>query len=296
MKLWTLILVGFLGVVPWAGAQVNVQLTLDEKEFLPREALIIGVRITNISGQDFALGKDNHWVHFMVETSTKSVVPRLDTMPVSGEFQVQAGKITTRYLNLAPYYDLLRPGRYRVTAVVDIAPLGLQVTSLPQEFDIVKGFPIWEQAFGVPRLAGVSNAPPDFRKYSLVQITGARQPRLYAQVSDVNNNQIYRVTFLGLLLSFSTPEIQLDAGNNLHVLYQKGSRSFLYAVINPDGRLILRQTHMYTSLRPALKKDFDGSVRVINSVRRPSEDDEPSPDSSVEPPAKLSTNAPPSPK
>ena len=79
------------------------------------------------------------------------------------------------------------------------------------------------------------------------------------------------------MVSFSVPEHQIDKTNNLHVLYQTGPRSFNYSVVNPDGQVILRQTHDYTATRPILRPLTEGRVVVAGGIRRIALNDIPAP-------------------
>ena len=61
-----------------ATAQVRVEVTLDQGQFLPGETLVAAVRITNRSGQTLRLGGQPDWLTFSVEShdglDRKSVV------------------------------------------------------------------------------------------------------------------------------------------------------------------------------------------------------------------------------
>ena len=70
------------------------------------------------------------------------------------------------------------------------------------------------------------------------------------------------------MVSFSQPEAQLDAVSDLHVLYQSGASSFIYAVINPNGDIVSRDIYDYYNTRPRLKVDAAGNVTVVGGVRR----------------------------
>ena len=278
MNKWLWILAGWLATGSPLQAQVTVEITQRQTDYLPREAIILGVRITNLAGRTIALGKDANWLHFLVERKSKGFLSRTDDMPLKGLFQIESSKVATRYVNLAPFYDITIPGRYRVSAVVTIDELGLQVTSTPKDFDIVRGISLWEQGFGVPNSAGITNTPPEFRKYILQQTANLQQMRLYVCLTDSVENRIFRVSFLGPMVSFSRPEAQLDAASNLYVLWQTGARIFQFTQVGTEGRVKLRQTYTHTNSRPTLKKDADGKIRVIGGIRRVSEEDLPSPD------------------
>jgi hypothetical protein len=90
-------------------------------------------------------------------------------------------------------------------------------------------------------------------------------------------------------MSFSAPEAQLDKESNLHLLYQAGAKLFLYAVINPNGNMTLRQNYMYTASRPTLHKDDEFGIRVIGGIRKHSPTDIPTENSDM----LLSTNSAP---
>jgi hypothetical protein len=275
MKRWLLFLVGGLLLAPGLWAQVKVELVMDQEQFLPREPLMVGVRIMNLSGQILQLGREDDWLQFIVEAGGGSLVLKERELTLRGEFKVESSQVATRFVDLAPYYPLTATGRYRVTAIIKIAQWGETIVSRPKEFDIIKGAKMWEQEFGVPPPANRANAMPEVRKYILQKASYLKQLRLYVRVTSVDETQVYRVFALGPLVSFSRPEAQLDKDSNLHLLYQSGARSFSYGVINPDGQLLTRQIHEYSDTRPVLRPDGQGNVKVVGGRRRLSSDDLP---------------------
>jgi len=91
---------------------------------------------------------------------------------------------------------------------------------------VVAGF--WRAGRHQPRAAGA--------QYTLEQANYLKaQLRLYVQVSDAAEAQVYKVTALGPLVSFSHPEAQVDRQSRLNVLWQTGAQAFSYAIVNPDG-------------------------------------------------------------
>jgi hypothetical protein len=172
-----------------------------------------------------------------------------------------------------PYFDLSRPGRYKVSVVLKIKEWGQELGSPPKTFDIIRGAKIWEEEFGVPAKEG----QPEVRKYALQQANYLKELKLYLRLTDDTENKVFRVFPLGRLVSVSRPEAQIDKENNLHVLFQTGARSFLYNVVSPDGILLARQTHDYAQTRPILKNGADGRIHVSGGARRPSKLDLPPP-------------------
>jgi hypothetical protein len=264
-------LVGSLAAASSLHAQVSLELLLDQFQYLRDESLPVQVRIINRSGQTLRLGQDTDWLSFTIEHQDGHPLVRQGEVPVAGEFTLESANVADRKFDLMPAYDLSTPGRYRVTALLKIKDWGTTVASSPMEFDIIQGSKLWEQDFGVPTQDG----PPEVRKYMLQQATYLRQMRLYARVTDLSENRVFRVVALGPLVSFSRPEAQIDRNSHLHALFQTGARSFNYTVVDPDGTLLIRQSHDYTTTRPMLRVDKEGKIIVAGGVRRVSKDDLP---------------------
>jgi len=265
-----------LGFLPRLAAQVSVEIVLDQDQFLPRESMRVGVRITNFSGQTLRFGTDNDWLRFTVESESGNLIPQQCDIPVRGEFDVESSTVATKRVDIAPCIHLIRPGRYRVAAAVRIKQWEKELVTKPVTFSVVAGTRLWEQDFGVPNPAG-GNSLPEVRRYALQQAMHMKQMKLYVRVTDQTESRFFGVFPLGPMVSFSVPEHQIDKTNNLHVLCQIGPRAFNYSVINPDGQLVIRQTHDYTDTRPVLRASPDGRVLVAGGVRRIALDDIPPP-------------------
>ena len=248
----------------WGHAQVSVDILLDQEQFLRDESLVLKVRINNLSGQTLQLGKEADWLRFRIQADDGTDVMRLSEVPVIEPYVLDSAKAAIRQVDVMPYYDLSRPGRYSVTATVRIKQWDQEITSQPRSFDIISGFKLWEQQFGVPALKG----PPEVRKYILQQANYLKRLMLYVRLSNATDTQAFRVLPIGPMVSFSRPEALLDKRSNLHVLSQSGAWSFIYVVISPHGTVLLRQRHEYTDTRPVLRSTEDGQVLVHGGIRR----------------------------
>jgi hypothetical protein len=261
------------GPDPGLKAQVSLAVVLDQEQYLRDESLPVKVRITNLSGQTLHLGKEADWLMFSVESRDGFVVRRLAEAPVAGEFDLESSLTATKRVDVMPCFGLSRPGRYTVTASVKIPQWNQELVTTPKTFDIVAGTKLREIEFGVPAI----NALPEVRKYALVQANSVNQLRLYVRVTDPLEAKVFRVVPVGPLVSVSHPEAQIDKSSQLHLLFQTGARSFYYAVVNPDGELIVRQTHDYAGgSRPVLRGGVEGRVFVSGGVRRVAASDVPS--------------------
>lgn len=251
-----------------ASAQLTVDVVLDQQQFLPGESVPVSVRITNHSGQTLNLGADNTWLTFLVESMDGTVVLKKSEPDVISPFVLGSSEMATKHVDLAPYYALIRNGRFKVSATVHIKDWKTDITSAQQEFDIIQGAQLWTQEFGVPD-SRVTNAPPRVRRYTLLEANYLRsQLRLYVQVSDNAVGGFIKVRAIGPMISFGQPEVQLDSVSNLHLLYQNGASAFMYAVINPMGEITQQEEYDYVNTRPRLRQDDSGSITVFGGIHR----------------------------
>lgn len=267
---------GLLLVGLWtAFAQVSVEVVFEDDQYLANEQTRAGVRITNFSGQTLKLGEEPEWLDINVEAEQGFIISRTTDPPVVEAFELPSSSRATRWVDLVPYFNLGKAGRYKVTATVRIPELNLDLTSRPATLNITSGAKIWEQDFGVKITGTDGETSSEVRRYALVQAMNSKRVSLYARVSDSHDTRVYRVFALGPVIAFSHPEAQVDRSALLHVLFQVGARRFTYAVVNPQGELVGHQTHQYTDSRPALHARDDGTVVVSGGIRIISPDDIP---------------------
>jgi hypothetical protein len=251
-----------------ASAQFNVNITMNQEQFLPGEAVPVYIHVTNHSGQTVHLGSDAAWLTFFIETDEGPVVIKKSDPPVIDPFDLGSSEVATKCVNLGPYFMLNHAGRYKVSATVHIKDWNTDVTSSPQSFDVIDGAQLWSQVFGVPN-PKATNTPPVVRKYSLIEANYLQQQlRLYVEVDNQSDGSVVQVNAIGPMISFGQPEAQLDPGSDLHILYQNGASTFTYAVINPNGDIIQQNVYDYVNIRPRLRQDNDGNISVYGGVRR----------------------------
>jgi hypothetical protein len=246
-------------------AQVTMKLSLDQEQFLPGEALFVSVRINNQSGQTLNLGGDDEWLKFSVESRDVPIVTKRGEAPVAENIILESAHAAIKRVNIAPYFNFKKPGRYSVTATAVIKDWGQEITAAPVSFDIINAAMLREIDFGVPLPAGVSNRPPEVRKYTLLQANYLKDLMLYFRLSDASGTHD-KVFSLGRMLNMNLQDTQIDRASNLHLLYQIGAHSSCYTMINPDGELLKRQTYEF-SAHPHLSFDESGAVTVVGAMR-----------------------------
>ena len=257
-----------------AAAQVSVEITMDQEQFLPSEAVPVAVKITNRSGQQLHLGAAADWLTFSVESTDGFIVIKNAEVPVTGEFDLESSQIgIIKRVDLQPYFQMGRHGRYKVIATLRIKDWSASVNSAPKTFDVVNGAKLWSQDFGVP---GVTNSQPEVRKFTLEEANYLRlQLRLYVRVSDQSESQVFKVTTLGQMVSFSDPDAKVDRTSQLHVLWQAGAQVFNYALINANGEVVRQAVYNNAGSRPRLVVNEQGEVSVAGGTRRMKPEDLP---------------------
>jgi hypothetical protein len=249
-----------------ASAQVSVDLSLEQDQFLPGEAIKVAVKISNRAGETVHLGAAADWLTFSVESVDGFVVNKNSEVPVQGAFDLESSQLGIKRVDIQPYFGIVHSGRYKIIATLRIKEWNLTVSSAPKTFDIINGVELWSQTFGIP----ATNGAPEIRKYALEEANYLRtQLQLYARVTDSAESKVFKVTPLGSLVSFSQPDAQIDRTSRLHVLWQAGAQAFDYMILNPDGTVIRREIYDYIGSRPRLAIQDDGTIVVAGGVRRP---------------------------
>jgi hypothetical protein len=255
---------------------VKVEVLLDQDQFIVGEPIPVAVRVINHSGQTIHFGSED-WVSYSVEAIDGLGVMKTGEAPMAHDFDVETSKMATQHADLQPYFTITRGGRYKITATVRVKDWQQELNSDPVSFEIIRGTKMWEQEFGLPRPVG-AQGEPDVRKYSLQRATYGRHVRLYLRVTDPSETKVLKVIPLGPVVSFANPKTHLDTKNNLHLLFEDGSRSFSYTVTSPDGELLVRQTYYYTDRAPTFSVDDAGKISVVGGVRRVTSTDVPAPE------------------
>ena len=261
-------------------AQVNVEIVLDDQQFLRGEPVTGRVKISNFSGQALRVGEDPDWLAFLVTGTDGKALRALEAMPSVKPFTIGSAQSVALRVDLAPYYDLQTAGRFGVSARLKFGQLEKEFTTEAGKFDIISGLKVWQTEVGVP-----GRTPPVVRKFALQQAAFFKETRLYARVTEADEANLVRVVALGALPSAGRPEAAVDNSSQMHVLFQAGQKNFTYALITPEGDLIVRQTHEITGTRPRLRAEDDGRIVVSGGARKISASDLPPP------PPKPETNA-----
>src|SRR5690242_3281887 len=110
MKNWLLISALLLASLSGLRAQVTVEVTSEQEQFLPGEAIRVTARITNLSGQTLRLGDEEGWLTFAVENHNGLAMRKTAEVPVPSGFDLDNSKRASVPADLVPYFNLVQPG------------------------------------------------------------------------------------------------------------------------------------------------------------------------------------------
>src|SRR5207244_2189507 len=131
-------------------AQVDVELVLDQEQFLRSESLPVKLQIRNFSGRTLRLGGQPDWLSFTIEAQEGRPLSKSGDIPMPKPFSIESSKTATLRTDLMPHFDLSEAGHYTIRAKVRLAQLGTELSTKEQSFDIITGTKLWEREVGVP--------------------------------------------------------------------------------------------------------------------------------------------------
>ena len=247
-----------------AQAQIQIDLKMPRFQYIAYEPVVAHLLITNLAGRDVDLRDENGQPWFGFEVTGAEGQP---IAPVSNSVQpplkIEAGKRVTQKINLTPMYRVHDFGLYRVRAHVYFADLNKFFYSQTRVFEVTDARPIWQKTVGIP---GATNVSGDVRTYSLMTNRFPDHTSLYVRVEDKDRGMVYATYSLGRIIAFDPPQAEFDRENQLHVLYCAAPRSWAYARVDLNGRLISHASFAETKTRPHLVHSSDGAVKVAGGM------------------------------
>ena len=254
----------FLALVASSHAQVQVDVAFKRSLYMLYEPLICTVTITNLSGGTLSLADTprEKWFGFQIETVDGRPLPPIDPNYRNQPVEIEPGQRLTRLINLTPLYPLSEFGTYRVRAAIYSAQIGRYFVSPQLNVEITEGRQLWQQTVGVPGSAGEGRT----RTFSILAHRLSRTTMLYLRVEDKAAGIIYCTTQLGRYITFGSPDIEIDEGNQIHILQNTAPKAFLYSHFDVNGKVIKQQAYQVYDSRPYLVRKSDASVIVVGGA------------------------------
>jgi hypothetical protein len=246
-----------------AGAQVRVDLSLRRALFIRYEPVVAIVTITNLTGAELELADEGNrqWFSFHIESADGALVP-----PYNPEYSLQSvtigpGQSIKRAVNITPLYPITEYGIYRVRATVFVNQTGRYFSSNPPlNIEITEGRLLWQQSVGAPGEGGT-------RTLSVLSHRLPDDTQLYLRIEDKERGMVYCTMQLGRTVSFSKPQIETDAENQVHILQNTSPRTYIYTHVDLGGKVVERKEYTGTeSSRPVLRRTQNGGFAVVGGT------------------------------
>jgi len=261
LLLWALLLL--LGASA-TQAQIKVDISFKRTLYMIYEPIICTVNIENLSGRmlDLSDTATDKWFGFQIETLDGRPVPAVNSAYRNEPVQVAAGAKLIRNINITPLYPLGEFGTYRVQATVYSSQDNKYFSSPKLNIEVTEGRLLWQQTVGVPPGAGSGQS----RTISILAHRLPQTSMLYVRMEDKDSGTVYCTTQLGRFVAFSNPDVQLDGGNQVHIIQNIAPRAFLYSHFDLDGKVLKQQAYQLDKNRPYLAKLSDNSITVVGGT------------------------------
>lgn len=258
MRRWLMLVFAWSACASVASAQISVRLQTEKDFFLLYEAIPVVVSLHNMAGRTIQLegATDQPWLTFRVTDEHGTAVQAAGRLSANEPVLVPAGKTVSRTVDLLPLYELRSHGNYRVQARVNAG--GIQTESEVLKFSIFQGRELWKKVVGLP---SIENEKDEYRQYTLLAHRGERDEMLYLSIKDNPPRLVYGVISLGVFLSATPTDAQIDREGNVHVLFQNGPRSFGYVEVDPRAKLLQRAAFSDRMSKPRLLTEA-GNITV----------------------------------
>ena len=257
----------FTAALPAARAQIGVSIELKPHPFYVRhEAIHAVVKITNLSGRDLLLADaESPWFGFTVTQggAENLISPRNPDYKLD-PLEIKIGETLKREVDLNTLFPFAEYGPYRVKATIFSKELGKFFSTKGTGLEITEGRVLWEQTVGVPD--AMPNAGASHR-VSLLSVQGRDHMYLYCRIEDTDSGAVYCCYRLGHLIDNTSPQMQFDAANTLHVLQLVGPKTYLLSLIGVNGEFQGHSNYIAPKLKPSLRRDGTGGIAVLGATR-----------------------------
>lgn len=251
-KAWFLLAASFLSVAVRA-QELSLQMTLQNREYIVGEPLLVAFDFLNVARTPISCGKDDSPDRFFVEITKVSdqfdFVKPFNQKPVGGAFTVQGGENRRITAELDKWFPLLKEGKYFVRGI--LVHRGMRYESAKKSFDIVGGIKLQE---GYQMFVNRANLKRTFR---LVYWSRNHMERLFLRISDEPGNRVWDTIDLGTLLRTSPVRLDISPEGEVTIVQRASQDAFLRTLVwsLPDNVEIAERN-------PLIDPDISASQRA----------------------------------
>jgi hypothetical protein len=245
-------------------AQFTVGCAVNPELAAQYEAVMGVITLHNNTGQEIELFTSNATcdVAFEVRDQENVVLAGKSDHYLSNPVRLAPTASLVITNNLLNIFDLGKAGSYKVYGRA--AWNGKAFISERAFLDIVPGMELQRAESGLP--GGGS------RVYTLRTLNRERFDRLLIRIDDEAGGVCYGVYDLGRWVHTENPALKVDAGGNVHVLFQSGPVQYVHRVFSPDGVLIEDKGFSQQGSNIRLETTEGGEVKVAGTSNEAGEE------------------------
>ena len=243
-----------------AQAQLEVSVSLDKKTHVAYEDVVATISVFNRAGRDIILAGPSgaSWMEFFIKNDKDQLMGSIRPMTVGNRI-LKAGDTFTQTVVISDHYRLNKYGHYRVSGGAYFPTQKRFYRSREASLVITEARTFWTKSIGVP--ANYSGAGA-VRKYELMTFQDYNSSQVYLRIRDQETSIVLTTYPLGRLIPFRDPQVSLDPGNRLHVLFMTGPNIYRHVIVQPDGVVATSVEYKAGRTDPTLTVAKDGTVRV----------------------------------
>lgn len=258
------------GILPTpASAQVDVAITTAKKEFVPYEAIMVTLRITNRSGRPILMASadgTSPWVKFVVANERGENLPLVAQAEAQPPLQVRPGQAVEQEFMVNAIYPMVEYGGYSIQASVWVPPDRAFASSNRVRATVLGAREIWSDSFVVP--AGRPDGGGTSRIFRILKLRTLDKQYLYVRLEDRSSSRVLACFPISLNLDLREPRYTIDPDGNLHVLNLVHLQTYQHTVIDSSGKIVSRENHRDDNgSSPVLAVAADNSVGVLGGRR-----------------------------
>ena len=242
---------------PLRAQQIGVSIMLNRRSFMVYEHIYACVTLRNDSGRPLMFGSRPElqgFILFDIRDDNNRPVSRIPGREISVTgLYLGPGELKNMVIPLSRYYDLTKPGRYRVYAYVSHNVLPREFRSKDAMFTVSEGLEVWKRTVGLPALTGDKTPTGGERTYSILILDDGGFRSYYLKVEDPG--RILAVTRIGNMVGYEKFQAEVDMMCRIHLLMPVSPRIFHYMSFNVDGSTLASSYWKTTGTIPMLFRD-----------------------------------------
>ena len=263
-KIWLLLLA--LISVFTLKSDVVMRLSVPRNYYMQYEPITLSLSLRNSSGQALVFGSEAEFKGYLgIE------VTDIHARPIKGNNNkvdlrgliLKPGVDQSIRINLGKWLDVTRLGTYKIKLFISHPMLKNEYESNAITFEVSAGRIFWSKTFGIPKLDTTKmGEPANQRSYNIKALQDKSDVYLFLFIED--EDKIYSIKKLGMLLGHEHPKSEIDMINRLHILLPLSPKVFQYLVFDWNGQREVNKVYRTSRDIPVLfRNPSTGEVKVV---------------------------------